>query len=296
MENQKRALLIVNPIAGKMKFHARMFDIIDMLCCGGYAVTAHTTVARGNATEIAAKIGAEYDIIICCGGDGTLNEVISGVLQLPKPVNVGYIPAGSTNDFANSLKLPHNIDKAAQAILNGVPHGLDVGRFNGRPFTYTASFGAFASSSYLAPQKWKNRLGHFAYVLQGIKDLPTIHPVHVKVTTPEAVYEDDYIFGALCNSTSIGGMVRFNENTVDFNDGLFELVLVKNPKNANHLARILHCISIRRFEDPIFTYVHTSAAKFEFDRTMDWSLDGEHAIGGTEANITIDHSAITLIS
>ena len=223
----KKLLFIVNPRAGKTKSRAPLFDAVAQFSRAGYLVRVYITEAGGQARDITARWGGQYDMVVCAGGDGTLNETITGLLSAGADTPIGYIPAGSTNDFASSLKLPTNILKAAQTIVEGEPVSYDVGRFGNRYFSYVASFGAFTRSSYATPQNVKNALGHTAYVLSGITELSQIRNEHVKMEIDGQTVEGDFLFGAICNSTSVGGILTLDPKQVDMGDGLFEILLVE---------------------------------------------------------------------
>ena len=203
----KKLLFIVNPRAGRTKSFAPLFDAVACFSKAGYLVKVFLTEGRGDATRAAAELGGAYDLVVCAGGDGTFNEMVSGLMQLPECPEVGYLPNGSTNDFAASLHIPATPLKAAESIVNGHPFYLDVGRHNDRYFAYVASFGAFTRSSYSVPQATKNALGHFAYILEGMKDLDSLRPYRCRVETGEEIFEGEFIFGAVCNSTSLGGII-----------------------------------------------------------------------------------------
>ena len=293
----KKILLIVNPIAGRSHTKSGLYRALDLFSNSGYQVSLQKTVSKGHATSIVLEHGKENDIVVCCGGDGTLNEVVSGVMQLGIKVPLGYIPAGTTNDFASSLKLSYNMNIAVKAIMNGQERPLDIGVFNGkRYFNYIASFGAFTGSSYTTPQSYKNTLGHLAYLLEGVKDIPNIRPYHVRVEAEGAVYENDYIFGAVSNSISIGGMVKLDSNQVDLNDGLFEIILIKNPKTALDLSRIIRAITKKDYKDKMIDFIKAPAASFYMEKQIPWTIDGEYEAGGTEIIVKNIQSAITLLA
>ena len=292
---QKRVLLILNPVAGKARGRALLFPLTDTLCRAGYVPTVHITNANGDARRVAAEMASDFDMVICFGGDGTLNEVMDGLLSVGSKVPLGYIPAGSTNDFASSLKLKSQPMAALRDILNGHVDHIDVGSFNGeRHFSYIASFGIFTAASYSVPQTTKNALGHLAYLLEGSKELFTAQSYPVRVETEEASYEGDYIFGAVCNSTSVAGLVRLNRGVVDMSDGLFEVILVRQPQNAAELARILNSINTGKFDPQLFDFFHTSRAVFTMPSNLPWSLDGERAEGGTTVSVQNIPRAISL--
>lgn len=233
----KRLLLILNPCSGKKRANRALAEIVSIFNRGGYDVTVYTTAARGDATQVAASRCREFDCVVCAGGDGTFNEVVSGVYAAGSDTPIGYIPAGSTNDFASSMHLSRNLLQAARDIVEGEPRTLDLGSFNGRCFSYVASFGAFTRASYATSQSVKNALGHLAYVLGGIKELPSIRSRHVRfLLDHETVLEDDYIFGAISNSTSVAGILTLSPEIVDMNDGVFELLLVRKPQSLMELS------------------------------------------------------------
>ncbi len=271
----KKLLLIVNPVAGKKKLKSQLLDAIQIFAKGGFSTTVVVTGRRREAIEFAA-LAKDYDRIACAGGDGTLNEVISGMLEHGITIPLGYIPCGSTNDFAVSMGLPHDIKKVAEIIANGMPYPLDVGRFDKRHFTYVASFGAFTAASYSTNQDVKNMLGHLAYVFEGIKDLQAIKPYHMKFVSEDKVYEGDYVFGAIANSTSFGGIIKLREELVSLNDGLFEVLLVKMPKNIVDLNIIINSLTTSNFDNDRFEFFKASELEITPSEPTAWSLDGEY--------------------
>ncbi len=294
MAAKQKVLLIINPVAGKAKGRAALFPLTDGLCRAEYVPTVHITGARGDARYVTEQLAAYHDLVICCGGDGTLNEVIDGLLACKKQVPLGYIPAGSTNDFANSLRLKAQPAGALRNILDGHDDAMDVGLFNGaRHFSYIASFGIFTAASYKAPQTAKNALGHFAYLLEGSKELFSVHSHQIVVQTADKCYEGDYLFGAVCNSTSVGGLVRLNAGIVDMSDGLFEVILVRRPTNAGELARILNSINTADFDSELFDFFKASEVTFSMKQPLPWSLDGEYAEGGETVTVkNIPHAIL----
>ena len=291
----KKVLIILNPRAGKMKSKGGLFTIVDKLCAAGWNVTVQTTQKQGHATELAADAAVNgFDLIVCCGGDGTLNEVIDGVMNVGSDIPLGYIPCGSTNDFAASMGISTNINKAIENIIANDTVSLDIGSFNGRHFSYIASFGAFTAASYSAPQSRKNALGHFAYILEGIKDIKSLKKYHMTVKTDDICEEGDYIFGAVSNSTSVGGIVKLNADLVDMKDGIFELILIKYPKNPAQLSRILTGILKSNFDKDVFTFTKTSRVEFDTDSDIHWTLDGEYEKGASHIEVLNIHEAIKL--
>ncbi|MBO5008043.1 MAG: YegS/Rv2252/BmrU family lipid kinase [Clostridia bacterium] len=292
----KNMLFIINPYSGKMKIKPVLLDIIHMFNEAGYNTRVQTTLSRGHATEIAANAPSDTDLIVVSGGDGTLNEVLTGLLQSDKRLPVGYIPAGSTNDFASTFGFSTDPKLAAQGVIDGSEFDIDVGLFNNeRYFSYIASFGVFTAASYNTPQVFKNTFGHLAYVLEGMKDITKITPYQVRVETDEGIIEGRYIFGSVTNTTSVGGIVKLSSDMVKMNDGLFEIVLVKNPANINDLNKIVTGCITSSFKDSVFEFIKSKKVKMIFETDMDWSLDGEHQRTGTDVTIENIKTAATII-
>ncbi len=291
----KKALFIVNPVAGKMKILRDIAEIDKVLYNGGYECDIYFTKKRFDATKKVTASGAGYDIIICGGGDGTYNEVVSGVLNSGLNLPIAYIPAGTTNDFASTLELSQTPTVCASDIVAGRPRKLDVGKFNELYFSYIASFGAFTGSSYTTSQQTKNMLGHSAYVLESISELTSIKPYHVKVEANGAVYEDDYLFGAVANSTSIAGLIKLDSRLVNLSDGEFEVILIKMPKLLLDVPKILISLSSGNYNEEHITFFHASSIKITTKDKLDWSLDGEHAVSEGEIVLKNMHKAVDLI-
>lgn len=296
MEENSTLLLILNPAAGTRSARRLLPEIIAMFTNYGYACLTFVTEQRGDATRFVEQYGDRAGKIVCIGGDGTFNETITGLLRAGLRVPVGYIPAGSTNDFANSLHLPSGILEAARNIVEGEPVTLDAGRFRERYFAYVASFGAFTRASYETPQNVKNALGHLAYILEGMKDLPTIRPEHVKLVANGETFEDDYLFGAVSNSTSLGGILTLPQETVDMNDGMFEIMLVHMPKTAAELNEILTAVTSKQYRCGMIDFIRTSRAEVFASSAMDWSLDGEREKGCEHIVIENVRDALRLLT
>ena len=291
----KKLYLIINPNAGTR--HGRRFlpEMISVLTRGGYLCSVYITEKRGDASDFARDHAGEADLVVACGGDGTLNEVITGLQLGGHSTPLGYIPCGSTNDFANGLGIPAAPLMACDAILSGQPRVLDVGLFSpDRYFSYTASFGAFTSVSWSTPQNVKNIIGHAAYILEGIRSLADIRPIHMRITADGQVYEDDFIFGAVCNSTSLGGVLKLEDNQVDMNDGRFEALLIPFPADLLILNRILTALRTHHYEDESLHFLRASSFLFEGSSDV-WTLDGEAAEVGSRVEIRNIHNAISLI-
>ena len=288
-------LFIVNPRAGRTRSTAPLFDAVAHFCASGYLVDLRLTQAREDATRLARELGGKFDAVVCCGGDGTLNETVTGLMDLPSPPPLGYIPAGSTNDFAASLHLPDQPLEAARVITASGGRPLDVGSFNGRPFIYVASFGAFTRASYSAPQNVKNDLGHLAYILEGVKDLSTLRPYRASVATEEECFDGEFLFGAVTNATSVGGLVKLKEDQVCLDDGLFELLLIPNPKSIADLQGLARSLLLQDFTGGgvIFRHVHTLTVLTPED--LPWALDGEFDPGGAQVEIHNLHRRLTFL-
>ena len=285
MENKKRnVLLIVNPCAGRTKSRAGTFDIVNKFSTNDYEFSIHTTTCQGDATNIVRKNYDDKQLVVCCGGDGTLNETINGVMDMPNRLPIGYIPTGSTNDLATTLGIPTDINKATDLIMSGHTNSYDLGLFNNRYFSYVASFGAFTKSSYATSQKMKNRLGHMAYILNGIGELKNIKAVHMKIEYDSGVLEDDFMFGSVSNSTSVAGLFRFKPEDVKLNDGIFELLLVKKISLAS-VPIALGKIRAQQYDGKQIILLRTSKVKITSDEQVPWTLDGE--FGGAHKTVMI---------
>lgn len=291
-----KALLIVNPVSGKKRITGELVNIISRIENGGYTTTVHVTGRRGDATETARLHGSEYDLIICCGGDGTLSETVNGMIAGGHKTKIGYIPSGTTNDFANGIGLSSDVIKAADDIVYGTPKAFDIGRFNEREFMYIASFGAFTQSSYGTPQNLKNTFGHFAYILSGIKELTEIKPYHMSVYDAEGIlHEGDYIFGAACNATSVGGIIKLDKRLVDLSDGVFEVMLVRCPKTPVQISLMAKALLNGNYDNEFLDFFHTKRLDIRCDEALPWSLDGEEADGGNDTQVEVLHEAANII-
>lgn len=291
----KKLLLIINPIAGKKKAAKKLDKIKALLEEGGFEVTARTTEYKGHATEM-AEAASDYDLLVCAGGDGTFREMIAGVLKSGRSDQpLGYLPCGSTNDFGVSLGLPKKLMQAAKNLITGVPTPIDLGRFGGENFSYIASFGAFTRASFRAPQKLKNAVGHFAYILEGLRSLDTIKKYHLRAETERGVFEDDYILGAVSNSFSVAGILKLDKSMADLSDGLLELLLIRYPKNAKELFRIVRALLSRKYNIDNITFFSTDHILITGDPEMSWTFDGEEVKGIAESEAYNLHHAITLL-
>jgi YegS/Rv2252/BmrU family lipid kinase len=292
----KKLLFVMNPRAGQRKANRHLAEILAIFNRAGYRVDTYMTAGPGDGVQVVTRRAAEVDLVVCCGGDGTFNETVTGMLQSDIQVPIGYIPAGSTNDFAASLHLPTNPVKAAQAIVEGQPMTYDVGRFGQRYFAYVASFGAFTRASYATPQSIKNALGHTAYILEGITELPQIHKTHVRLELDGGrVVEDDFIFGAISNSTSVGGVLTLDPKQVDMRDGLFELLLVRAPRDLAELGECIKALRTHQYNCRMITFLSASSVAVTADPHMCWTLDGEKEEGHHRVQVENLRHAIRLI-
>ena len=302
MSDKRKVLLIVNPCAGRNKSRAGTFDIVDRFSGEDYEFDVKTTKCPGDATEIVKKHIDDNDMVVCCGGDGTLNETINGVMQLSRRVPVGYIPAGSTNVLAATLGIPTgNIGKATDLIIDGHTNGYDIGLFNNRFFTYVASFGPAAKLSYATSQKLKNKFGRSAYYIDGIFRqmiplLKELKPIRIKIEHDEGVIEDDFFFGAISNSTSVAGLFKYDENDVRLNDGVFEVLLVRRLKRATDAFAMIEKIKRRDYDGYTLLYFKTSNIKLTFDKPCNWTLDGEYGGDHKDVRISVLPKAIDICS
>jgi len=291
----KKMLFVMNPYAGLRRAIRYLSDIIAMFNRAGFEVITHMTGGQGDAEEVVRKTASRVDLIVCCGGDGTFNETVSGILKSGADVPVGYIPAGSTNDFASSLRLSTNILQATKDILEGEPVSYDIGKFGDRYFSYVASFGAFTKASYSTPQTIKNALGHTAYVLESITELSQIRKEHVRMEIDGQVIEDDFLFGAISNSTSVGGILTLDPKQVDMADGKLEILLVRAPQDLMELSECILAVQTQKYNCAMITFRSAERIKVYADPFMPWTLDGEREEGHAMVDVENIHHAIRLM-
>ncbi len=287
MRLDKKMLFIYNPKAGKAKIKNKLADILDVFTGGGYEVTVCPTRGKGDAVELVADRKPIYDLVVCSGGDGTLDEVVTGMMQSSFQTPLGYIPAGSTNDFGGSLGLPKNMVKAAEQIVRGKSFPCDIGSFNQDVFVYIAAFGIFTEVSYETDQDIKNVLGHTAYVLEGVKRIPSIRTYHMKVSWEDQVIEDEFIFGMVTNSVSVGGFKNITGKNVKLDDGVFEVTLIKAPGNPVELNQIVLSLLNRDIDTSLMYCFRTASLRLESLEEVAWTLDGEN--GGSHRDIYIEN-------
>lgn len=291
----RKALFVANPHAGKGLIKNHLLAVIDTLVKAGYSVTVHTTQCQGDAIRVVRERGREYELIVCSGGDGTLDEVVTGIIQSGFKTKLGYIPAGSTNDFAKSLNLPSTMKKAAEIIAEDHVYSCDVGLFNQDVFVYVAAFGIFTEVSYGTSQEMKNILGHTAYLLEGIKQIQNIKSYHMKVTSEDFAVEGDFIFGMITNSYSIGGIKNITGKNVALNDGLFEVTLIKLPNNLMELNRTLAALVSDKADAECMYSFKTAFLTIESKEEVAWTLDGEFGGRHTKVELLNKQQAVDII-
>ncbi len=292
--DMKKALFILNPHSGKGQIRNHLLEIVDILVKDGYEVTVYPTQEQGDASRAMRERKKSYELIVCSGGDGTLDEIVTGMMQSGFKTTIGYIPAGSTNDFANSLRIPSTMKKAAETVVNGTVFSCDVGRFNDDVFVYIAAFGLFTEVSYGTRQEMKNMLGHMAYLLEGVKHLQNIKSYHLKVTSVSengetTVIEDNFVYGMVTNSYSVGGFKSIAGNVfkgkIALDDGLFEVTLIRTPKNPMELNSILAALAIQNIDTQYMYSFKSGRLVIESEEEIAWTLDGE--FGGTHTQVTL---------
>lgn len=284
----KKLLFVVNGHSGKGQIKNKLLDIIDIMIKEGYHVQVHTTQEREDATKVVREQAKYYDLVVCSGGDGTLDEAVTGMMQSEVRTPLGYIPAGSINDFANSLEIPKDMIQAAKTAVLGVPFSCDVGEFNGDYFIYVAAFGIFTDVSYATSQELKNALGHVAYILEGAKRLHTIKSYHMRVEYDGNEIEGDFLLGMITNSTSVGGFKNMTGKDVKLDDGMFEVTLIHKPKNIIELNTIIASLTNLKDETDLIDSFRADSVKFYSEEEIPWTLDGE--FGGDHKEVQIkDH-------
>ena len=291
----RKLLLIINPVAGRNQAQADLFKMVRVFAEHDCEVTVYPTRGPQDCTRKVLTDAGRFDLVVCCGGDGTLNEMVSGMMQREDPVPMGYIPLGSTNDFAASLHLPSQVEEAALRCVEGTAFHMDVGSLNDRYFNYIAAFGAFTEASYATPQQIKNALGHLAYILEGVKSLGRLQPIHVRITADGEAFEEDYLFGAVTNTVSLGGVLRLDPSRVLLDDGMYELLLVKNPQNPAEAQAMLSALMLQNYDGPLVRMLRASDILFESNHEISWTIDGEFGGSFSTTHILNNKNAVTLM-
>ena len=291
----RKLLLIINPVAGRNQAQADLFKMVRVFAEHDCEVTVYPTRGPQDCTRKVLADAGRFDLVVCCGGDGTLNEMVSGMMQREDHVPMGYIPLGSTNDFAASLHLPSHVEEAALRCVEGTAFHMDVGSLNDRYFNYIAAFGAFTEASYATPQQIKNALGHLAYILEGVKSLGRLQPIHVRITADGETFEEDYLFGAVTNTVSLGGVLRLDPSRVLLDDGMYELLLVKNPQNPTEAQAMLSALMLQNYDGPLVRMLRASDILFESNHEISWTIDGEFGGSFSTTHILNNKNAVTLM-
>ena len=291
----RKLLLIINPVAGRNQAQTDLFKMVRVFSEHDCEVTVYPTRGPQDCTRKVLADAGRFDLVVCCGGDGTLNEMVSGMMQREEPVPMGYIPLGSTNDFAASLRLPSHVEEAALRCVEGTAFHMDVGSLNDRYFNYIAAFGAFTEASYATPQQIKNALGHLAYILEGVKSLGRLQPIHVRITADGETFEEDYLFGAVTNTVSLGGVLRLDPSRVLLDDGMYELLLVKNPQNPAEAQAMLSALMLQNYDGPLVRMLRASDILFESNHEISWTIDGEFGGSFSTTHILNNKNAVTLM-
>jgi len=291
----KRLMLIVNPFSGRGQARRFLIDIVSTFSHHGYIVSVYTTSMEHTAESLSQQYSNHYDLVVCIGGDGTLSDVICGLMRTESPPPVGYIPMGTANDVASTLALSKNPKESAFTVINGSPRPIDIGIFDKKFFTYIAAFGAFTEASYLANQGVKRLLGHLAYVFEGFRSVSRIKPHHTIIEYDDGTIEGDFVFGGVTNSTSVAGLVKLDPRDVDLADGLFEVILVRKPVKLHDFYKIVDSIRLKTYDKDNILMLHTQKINFKFDHEVAWTRDGEN--GGMHREVAIENckNAINII-
>lgn len=273
----KKLLLIVNPVTAKAVMSPVLIDIIDLFEDEGYSVATHISKSKGEVVSFVANRGSKYDVVVCAGGDGTLNETVTGALMIAEEnrPKLGYIPSGTTNDFATSWNIPKRPLDAARLIANGTAKKTDISTFCGRPFVYVSAFGAFTTASYSTPQELKKSLGWAAYIIEGIKSIPTIRPWHMKVEYDGGEVSGDFLYGMVSNTKRVGGFDLKMKSQISISDGLMELILIRKPENPADNPRLIAAVLAQDITSEFITFAHTKHITFTADEDLPWTVDGE---------------------
>lgn len=293
---KEKMLFVFNPYSGKGQIKNKLMDIINIFTRAGYEITIYPTQRALDAYDRVCSADGQYDCIVCSGGDGTLNEVIAAVSRhrMTRP-RIGYIPAGSTNDFAATLGIPKNMSKAAMAVTTGVPFSCDIGKFNDRYYNYVAAFGLFTEISYTTPQNVKNVLGHQAYLLEVLKSLTKIETYYMEVQSKEKNVSGNFVYGMVANSESVGGFKGICGSNISLNDGLFEVALVREPRNVMDLQLISTGLFSKKDDNPMLERFKTDHLVIESSGPISWTLDGENGDSHQRVEISVIPKAVDIV-
>lgn len=283
----RKMIFVYNPNAGRGLLKPKLADVLDIFVKAGYELTVYPTQSYRDAYNKIADMEDGYDLVVCSGGDGTLDEVVTGMMKRKNKIPIGYIPAGTTNDFANSLHISRDVLSAANTAVHGKEFACDIGTFNDDVFVYVAAFGLFTDVAYQTNQTLKNMLGHAAYVLEGAKRLSNIPAYKIKITCDDRVIEDEFMIGMVTNSKSVAGFKGITGKKVTFDDGEFEVTLIKRPKNPVELQAIITAFLMGNFDTEYMYTFKTKEIVFESTEEIPWTLDGE--FGGQHDFVKINN-------
>lgn len=290
--NYKNLLFILNPNAGKGEIRSKAVRILQLFSSAGYDVLVSPTSRAGEIPEIIQRRANGVDLVVCCGGDGTLNETVTGLMKLDLRPPLGYLPAGTVNDFASSLGISKDLEGAAQAVLSGSPVDVDIGRFGEQYFTYVAAFGAFTEVSYQTPQQSKNVFGRTAYVLEGLKRLTSLKSYQASIEYDSGTCQGDYLFGMISNSSSVGGLKLLDDAQISMNDGMFEVILIQKPDSLTEMQQVINAVLLHDYSSPLITGFRTSNLTVSCENETPWTLDGE--FGGAPEKVEIENLHLAL--
>ncbi len=290
----KKLLLLINPVTARSALTPHLIDVIDCFEKGGYAVTTHVTQRKNDTQDTVKSIGEQFDTVVCAGGDGTLNETVSAVLEFGRKPKVGYIPAGTTNDFAVSWGIPRKPVQAAERIALGEATPIDVSVFNGRPYVYVAAFGAFTEASYATPQPLKQSLGWSAYIFEGMKSLPSIRPIPMRIEYDGGVVEGDFLYGMMSNTRRVGGFDLKMREHISLSDGLMEIILIRRPDNPADNPKMLGAVLMQDTSSEFIVFAHTKSLRFETEDAVSWTIDGENGGEIRKGEIILKEHAVEL--
>lgn len=284
-------MFVLNPHAGKGEIRQKLLAVIEKFNGEGYDTLVYPTAHSGELPGVVRRLGPEMDLVVCCGGDGTLNETVSGLMKLNPRPPLGYLPAGTVNDFASGLGLSKDLEMAAATAVTGAPFDCDIGRFGDRYFTYVAAFGAFTDVAYQTPQQSKNMLGRMAYILEGVKRVTSLKYYHIEAQFDSGNCEGDYLFGMVSNATSVGGLKLPDKGRISMNDGMFEVLLIKKPSSLQESQQVINAVLLQDYSSPLITAVRTSRITMRCENTP-WTLDGE--FGGAPEKVEIENLRLAL--
>jgi len=290
--NYKNLLFILNPNAGKGEIRSKAVRILQLFSSAGYDVLVSPTSRAGEIPEIIQRRANGVDLVVCCCGDGTLNETVTGLMKLDPRPPLGYLPAGTVNDFASSLGISKDLEGAAQAVLSGYPVDVDIGRFGEQYFTYVAAFGAFTEVSYQTPQQSKNVFGRTAYVLEGLKRLTSLKSYQASIEYDSGTCQGDYLFGMISNSSSVGGLKLLDDAQISMNDGMFEVILIQKPDSLTEMQQVINAVLLHDYSSPLITGFRTSNLTVSCENETPWTLDGE--FGGAPEKVEIENLHLAL--